>query len=87
MTTDRPDGIVRCSWEGCGRTTTKPTADGWAYCAWPPPVLPGFYCRRHADWIEAGRRPATSLPKARRPGEGRAVRLPRARRQREKGGR
>jgi hypothetical protein len=44
---------IRCSWEGCWRTTTKPMADGWAYLfEWPAPIKDGYYCREHADAIE-----------------------------------
>jgi hypothetical protein len=45
---------VRCSWEGCWRTTAHPFADGWSnLCDWGPPVKDGFYCRAHADASEA----------------------------------
>jgi hypothetical protein len=45
---------VRCTWEGCWRTSAQPYADDWAYlCLWPRPVKDGFYCKPHADALEA----------------------------------
>jgi hypothetical protein len=46
--------IPRCSWKGCGRTTMQPTLDGWAILSdWGPHVKDGYYCKEHADALEA----------------------------------
>ena len=44
----------RCTFEGCGKTTARPGADGWAYLSDHGPGVPdGLYCRAHAEAIEA----------------------------------
>ena len=48
------DKKIRCAWDGCWRTTAHPDTDGWAYlCSWGPAVKDGYYCKAHADAIEA----------------------------------
>jgi hypothetical protein len=46
---------VRCSWEGCWRSTTRhPFLDDWAYLAsWGPAAKDGYYGRAHADALDA----------------------------------
>jgi len=47
---------VRCSWEGCWRSTTRHHPDDWSYLfGWGPAVKDGYYCRVHADALEAVR--------------------------------
>jgi hypothetical protein len=44
---------IRCTWDGCWRTSSLPYADGWAYLTlWGPAFKDGFYCKPHADAIE-----------------------------------
>jgi hypothetical protein len=44
---------IRCSWEGCWRTTARPYSDGWGYLGdWGPAVKDGWYCKAHADALE-----------------------------------
>jgi hypothetical protein len=51
MTSDKK---IRCTWEGCWKTTTQPFTDGWASLdGWPSPIKDGYYCQAHADAIEA----------------------------------
>jgi hypothetical protein len=49
------DKKIRCAWEGCWRSTTRhPFLDDWAYLiGWGPAVKAGYYCKEHADAIEA----------------------------------
>jgi hypothetical protein len=45
---------IRCTWDGCWRRSSRPYADDWAYlCSWGPAIKDGFYCKPHADAIEA----------------------------------
>jgi hypothetical protein len=45
---------IRCSWEGCWRTTARPYSDGWGYLiGWGPPVKDGWHCKAHGDALEA----------------------------------
>jgi hypothetical protein len=45
---------IRCSFEGCWRTTWQPYTDGWAGLAsWGPGIPDGFYCKQHAAAIDA----------------------------------
>jgi len=45
---------IRCTFAGCWRTTWQPYADGWSgLAAWGPGIENGWYCKAHADAIEA----------------------------------
>jgi hypothetical protein len=45
---------IRCTWKGCWRTTWQPYTDGWAGLGgWGPGIPDGWYCKAHADAIEA----------------------------------
>ena len=45
---------IRCTFHGCNATTEQPFTDGWAdLCAWGPGIKDGFYCKAHADALEA----------------------------------
>jgi hypothetical protein len=45
---------IRCTWDGCWRSSKQPYADGWAHLMlWGPGVPDGFYCKPHADAIDA----------------------------------
>jgi hypothetical protein len=45
---------ARCSFEGCWRTSAQPYTDGWVNLSgWGVGIKDGFYCRPHADAIEA----------------------------------
>ncbi len=45
---------IRCTWADCWRTTIQPYSDGWANLSdWGPAVPDGFYCKPHADALEA----------------------------------
>jgi hypothetical protein len=44
---------TRCCWEGCWRSTTRPMFDGSYLFNWGPHIQDGWYCKAHADAIEA----------------------------------
>ena len=49
------DRRYRCAFPGCHRSTDRyPYVVGWAnLCDWGPGIPDGFYCKPHADAIEA----------------------------------
>ena len=45
---------TECAFEGCPETTADPDKDGWSYLAdWGAGVADGYYCKPHADALEA----------------------------------
>jgi len=45
---------LKCTFDGCNATSEQPYTDGWANLAdWRPGVKDGFYCKAHADALEA----------------------------------
>jgi hypothetical protein len=50
----REDDPIRCTFAGCHRSTFQPGIDGWAALVrWGPGIEDGWYCKPHADAIEA----------------------------------
>jgi hypothetical protein len=48
------DERIFCSFCGCWRTTVQPYTDGWSgLAAWGPGIPDGWYCKPHADALEA----------------------------------
>ena len=44
----------KCSWYDCRKTSAQPYTDGWSNLStWGPHIPDGFYCKEHADAIEA----------------------------------
>ena len=44
---------IRCCWEGCWRSSARPMFDGSYLSSWGPYIQDGWYCKAHADALEA----------------------------------
>jgi hypothetical protein len=45
---------LRCTFDGCWQRTLQPYTDGWAGLSdWAPGIKDGWYCKPHADALEA----------------------------------
>lgn len=49
----RPRRLVRCTFEGCPKTSEHPGRDGWgALAGWGSGVSDGLYCLEHVALLE-----------------------------------
>jgi hypothetical protein len=45
--------MTKCTYEGCRATSEAPATDGWRQLVDWPGIADGWYCRPHADALEA----------------------------------
>lgn len=78
-----------CTFGGCPKSSEQPYTDGWSnLCAWGPGIPDGFYCKPHADALEAMLMDGTlaEIQKRQRPVDARLKDRSRPPRKRERAG-